>query len=133
MNSAHGLVSPLVLEHLRQIRESAVTNPNASHRGKRVKVEPAKSISLHELGASTSGTFVFRPAKRRASGCGGRKGKVAKIPVPVDSSSSSDSDKNADDPFEVTVGEDNSDNSNDGGLKVPVGGNEHEQESDGET
>ncbi|KAK4329449.1 hypothetical protein Pmani_000206 [Petrolisthes manimaculis] len=134
VESAHDLVSPLVLEHLRQIREFAANKTNATRRGKRVQVEPGKSISLWELGASTSGTSVSRPAKRCASsGRGGRRGKVAKIPVPVDSPSSSDSDENGDDPCEVTVGKDSSDNSNDGGLEVPVGGNKHEQESHGDT
>ena len=108
---AHHLVSPLVLEHLRQIRESAATNPNATCHGKHVQVEPGKSISLQELGASTSGTSLSRPVKRRASGRGRRRGKVTKIPVPVDSPSSSGSDENAHDPLEVTVGEDSSDNS----------------------
>ncbi|KAK4326941.1 hypothetical protein Pmani_002545 [Petrolisthes manimaculis] len=134
VKSAHDLVSPLVLEHLRQIRESAANNPNATRRGKCVQVSPGKSISLQELGASTSGTSVSRPAKRCASGGrGGRRCKVAKIPVPADFPLSSDSDENADDPCEVTVGEDSSDNSNDGGLEVPVGGNKHEQESHGDT
>jgi len=127
---ADDLVSPLVLEHLRQIRESAATNPNAARRGKRVQMEPGKSISLQELASGTSTSSVSRPAKRHASasasGRGGSKGKVAKIPVPVDSPSSSDSDENADDPFEETVGEERD-------LDVPVGGDEHEQENDGDT
>ncbi|KAK4327537.1 hypothetical protein Pmani_002018 [Petrolisthes manimaculis] len=134
VKSAHDLVSPLVLEHLRQIKESAANNPNATRCGKCVQVELGKSISLQELGANTSATFVSRSVKRcAAGGRGEHRGKVAKIPVPVDSPSFSDSDENADDTYEVPVGEDSSDNSIDWGLEVSVGGNKHEQESDGDT
>lgn len=120
VTSAHNLVSPLVLQHLRELRESASTNPNATRRGKRVQVEPGKSISLGELVAAStsSGTPVSRPAKRGASASGvlGRKRKVPRKRLPTDSPSSSDSDENVDEP-----------------LEVPVGGDEHEQETVGDS
>lgn len=54
-SDAH-LVSPIIIDHLNRMRESAATNPSAVRRGKAVKVQAGKSVSLEEVNAAASAT-----------------------------------------------------------------------------
>nr|XP_047138171.1 uncharacterized protein LOC124814460 isoform X1 [Hydra vulgaris] len=51
--SFQNLVSPLVLERLKELREACAKKPGAVLRGKKVKVSPGKSVSLDDVAVSS--------------------------------------------------------------------------------
>lgn len=53
--AATNLVSPMLIEHLAQLREASAKKPGAARRGKVVQVSPGKSISMDNITAGTSG------------------------------------------------------------------------------
>ncbi|XP_065664792.1 uncharacterized protein LOC136086420 [Hydra vulgaris] len=51
--SSQNLVSPLVLERLKELREASAKKPGAVLRGEKVKVLPGKSVSLDDVAVSS--------------------------------------------------------------------------------
>ena len=63
-NSPRKIVSPLVIDHLRKLREDAAQKPQRA-RAKRIQVEPGKSVTVADLQASTSGTPSRKPPAKK--------------------------------------------------------------------
>lgn len=58
------IASPLVIDHLRKLREDASQKPQRA-KAKRIQVEPGKSVTVANLQASTSGTPSWKPPTKK--------------------------------------------------------------------
>lgn len=87
--SSQHLVSPLLIEHLKKLREQAASKPGAVRRGRAIQVEPGKSVSLDNVASGTSCTTQQGSSNQQSK-------RNPKRRLPVESSDESDTDMSVD-------------------------------------
>ena len=79
--SAHHLVSPMLMEKLAEMRAASCKKPGPARRGRAIKVSPGKSVSFRDIDVGSSGQQTKKTGVKR---------KLRVSPPESDSDSSSD-------------------------------------------